>query len=168
VTKKRTGPTPQEEDVDPAKVRELAERVADIQVEPSTPRPTVRNTATTLLEKYLGRKLEPEFDPSDRRLLERVLYEYDKRANDLERQARERRDPRGVMKSLTLNQSGVVANTRAVIGKCTRCGAPGVYHSDVSIQEGWPGCWVPKGDARDHQPVGDVCPNCSAPRALGN
>ena len=75
---------------------------------------------------------------------------------------------------------------------CPACGAPGQYqsaaitrdgYSEAQIAEmlalrpdmaamaehfrkGWPGCYVEMGDPRDHQPVGETCPNCGADRAL--
>jgi hypothetical protein len=163
VTKKRPGPKPREE-IDPATLQGWLERIAANQVEPSTPRPTVRDTA----KKVLGLGPDKSMSDADRRLLDRVIDEYEEHRHQIEGQARERRPTavRPVMRRVEAPAN--VTNTRLVIGKCPHCGAPGVYQSDVSIQNGWPGCWVPKGDARDHQPVGAVCPNCGAPRSLGN
>jgi hypothetical protein len=48
--------------------------------------------------------------------------------------------------------------------RCPYCLAPAVYLSHPSIRDGWPGCYVAKGDARENQVVGAVCPNCNAPR----
>ena len=76
------------------------------------------------------------------------------------------------------------------IQNCSACHAPGVYQSHDSIRhgltldqamaevarqelspdnvwlfvKGWKGCWVPKGDPREGQRVGDTCPCCGAER----
>lgn len=43
---------------------------------------------------------------------------------------------------------------------CKNCGAPGVFHAvDPNIN---PGCYDPY---RAGQAVGEICPNCNAPRA---
>lgn len=51
-----------------------------------------------------------------------------------------------------------------VIHACAACRAPGVWKSEPSIKEGWPGCWVEPGDILKDQPVGPQCPNCGAER----
>src|SRR5215475_10604469 len=51
-----------------------------------------------------------------------------------------------------------------VVQRCALCGAPGAYHDDQSIKDGWPGCWVELSDPRNHKPVGEHCPNCGMKR----
>jgi hypothetical protein len=47
------------------------------------------------------------------------------------------------------------------IHACPCCRAPGVFKNDQRTRTFWPGCWREK--ARN-EPVGDICPNCGAPR----
>lgn len=53
---------------------------------------------------------------------------------------------------------------------CVGCGAPARHLSHDSIREGWPGCWVPRGDPREGTGVraGESCPNCGATRSVAN
>jgi hypothetical protein len=52
----------------------------------------------------------------------------------------------------------------SVVLACQNCGAPGAYHSDQRIKNGWPRCHVTPDDPLHHQPVGQICPNCGAER----
>ncbi len=60
-----------------------------------------------------------------------------------------------------IRRQGVHANVQRA---CKKCQAPGRYLSEDSIRDGWPGCYVAKGDEREGQPVEGDCPNCGAPR----
>ena len=48
-----------------------------------------------------------------------------------------------------------------LIYACQKCGAPGVYRSDVRTRDMWPDCY----DKRlAGKPVGLICPNCGVVR----
>jgi hypothetical protein len=50
---------------------------------------------------------------------------------------------------------------------CEKCGAPGKFLTNETIEQQWPGCYVPPGDERHDTPVGDRCPHCQASRTPG-
>lgn len=67
--------------------------------------------------------------------------------------------------ALTARAIGRASISHTVVRACPRCRAPGLWSSEPRILDGWPGCYVPPGDARAETPVGDRCPHCAAPRA---
>lgn len=60
-----------------------------------------------------------------------------------------------------VGQRGVMKLAANVHRACKKCGAPGVYRSELSIKREWPGCYSVK---KAGQPVGAECPNCGAKR----
>lgn len=41
---------------------------------------------------------------------------------------------------------------------------PNTHGKAHFLRAGWPSCYVEQGDPREGQPVGDICPQCGAPR----